>query len=238
MNRQINLQMRQVNKTQPQPIQDKNQNEIRTLLISSIDTRAIGTGNAIEGIAAVYDEFTQLYDWWGDTFYERIQKGALKDTLADGHDIFALKNHNWSDILGRTGANLTLSEQEKGLFFELKPNNSTLGRDILEDVRSGLIKGCSIGFRILDQYWEERDGDWFRTITKIELHEITLTPIPAYTSTTAEVRSLAPATANQKETNKIEIPKVESTEREQILLKCSRIDRMLENYWRKEGGYF
>ncbi|MBN2909149.1 HK97 family phage prohead protease [Polycladomyces sp. WAk] len=218
----------------PTPVVDKNQNEIRTLLIQSIETRSVGeSGTKITGLAAVYDEFTPLVDWWGDTFYERIQKGAMKDTLADGHDIFALKNHDWSAILGRTGANLTLSDTENGLFFELTPNNSTLGRDILEDVRSGLIRGCSIGFRILDQYWEERDGDWFRTITKLELREITLTPIPAYTSTSAEVRSLTPDTV-KKGGEMPEISASEQEERQKILLEANRVYEFLK----KQGGYY
>ncbi|AFH62258.1 HK97 family phage prohead protease [Paenibacillus caseinilyticus] len=173
---------------------DPNQNEVRTLRLTKLETRALGdeasTGTKITGYAAVYEEFTELRDWWGDRFYERIAKGAFDDTLADGHDIFALKNHDWNLILGRSGANLTLESHENGLYFELLPNNSSLGQDMKEDVRSGLIKGCSFGFRIVDQEWEQRDDDWFRTIKKVELQEITLTPIPAYSSTTAEVRSL------------------------------------------------
>lgn len=209
---------------------DENQNEVRTLLINSIETRAISeTSTKIEGLAAVYEEFTELRDWWGDVFYERIQKGAMTDTINAGHDIFALKNHNWSDILGRTGANLTISDRSDGLFFELKPNNSTLGRDILEDVRSGLIKGCSIGFRIVDQYWEERDGDWFRTITKLDLREITLTPIPAYTSTTAEIRSLTPNITKKVSNN---INNTEQEERNEILLDINRVERLLQR-----GGF-
>jgi HK97 family phage prohead protease len=209
---------------------DKNQNEVRTLLISGMETRAQGdAGTKITGLAAVYDEFTPLTDWWGDTFYERIEKGALKDTLADGHDIFALKNHNWNDVLGRTGANLVLENRDDGLYFELTPNNSTLGRDMLEDVRSGLIKGCSIGFRIVDQYWEERDGDWFRTITKLELREITLTPIPAYTSTTAEVRSLTPDMVRNTSNMPQNQPNGEQEERNAILAEAERIQKLLQN---------
>ncbi len=192
-------------------------------MINQLETRAEGeTGTKIVGYAAVYDQFVQLMDWWGETFHERIQKGAIRDSLAAGHDIFALKNHDWNAILGRTGANLTLEDRENGLYFELKPNNSTLGRDILEDVRSGLIKGCSIGFRILDEEWEERDGEWFRTIKKLELREITLTPIPAYVSTSAEVRSLTPDLAKKPpETAQNDL--AEQQERQAILDEAERI---------------
>ena len=168
-----------------------NTHEVRTVNILNLETRSEGTtGNKIVGYAAVYDEFTKITDRWGDTFQEKISRDAAKASLEDGHEIFALKNHNWDMVLGRTGANLTLKNDEKGIYFELEPNNSTLANDLKEDVRSGIIKQCSIGFRIKDQEWEERDGEFFRIIKEIEIFEITLTPIPAYTSTSAEVRSL------------------------------------------------
>jgi uncharacterized protein len=212
-------------KSKPALILDKNQNEIRTLWIQHLETRSqADTDPKITGRAAVYGEFQLLIDMWGDHFYERIQKGALTETLAGDHDIFALKNHNWNEILGRTGTNLTLSDQENGLYFELVPNHSTLGRDILEDVRSGLIQGCSIGFRIVDQEWEERKGEWFRTITGLELREITLTPIPAYTSTSAEVRSL---TLDQAKVDSTQID-LEQEERSFILAEAERIQRILQ----------
>lgn len=169
----------------------KNTHEVRTVNILNLETRVEGSsGNKIVGYAAVYDEFTQITDRWGDSFYEKVSKDAAKDSLEDGHEIFALKNHNWDMVLGRTGANLILRNDEKGIYFELEPNNSTLANDLKEDVRSGIIKQCSIGFKILDQDWGEKDGAYFRVIKQIELFEITLTPIPAYTSTTAEIRSL------------------------------------------------
>jgi uncharacterized protein len=212
-------------KSKPALILDKNQNEIRTLWIQHLETRSqANTDPKITGRAAVYGEFQLLMDMWGDHFYECIQKGALTETLAADHDIFALKNHNWNEILGRTGTNLTLSDQENGLYFELVPNQSTLGKDILEDVRSGLIQGCSIGFRIVDQEWEERKGAWFRTIIELELREITLTPIPAYTSTSAEVRSLTP---DQVKVDPTQIDP-EQEERSFILAEAERIQRTLQ----------
>lgn len=207
----------------PQMVMNQNNNEVRTIIVKDLEERAKGDGgNKITGFAAVYDEFTEIRDLWGDTFHERIVKGAFKDTLSDGHDIFALHNHNWNKVIGRTGANLVLEDRENGLYFDLVPNQTSLGRDMLEDVRSGLIKGCSFGFRIVDQDWEERDGTWFRTINKAELSEITLTPIPAYSQTNAEVRSLTPN--QEKKQNSIT---AEQEERNAILAEANRIQRKL-----------
>jgi len=208
--------------------QQTNQNEIRTLPIHGLETREKGEKQVkITGYAVVYDEFTEIRDIWGDVFYERITQDALKRTIEDGHDIFALRNHNWDHVVGRTGQNLTLQSDEKGLYFELIPPNTTLGRDVTEEVRSGLVTQCSIGFRVLNQEWEERDGDWFRTITELELYEITLTPIPAYTSTSAEVRSLTPDMV-KKGGRTPEISASEQEERQKILAEANRIYQLLE----------
>ncbi|MEH6848570.1 HK97 family phage prohead protease [Bacillus pseudomycoides] len=211
----------------------KDENEIRTVYIRNLETREKGSqGTKVTGYAAVYDEFTALSDWWGETFFERIDKNALKNTLADGHDIFALKNHNWDDVIGRTGANLNLENHENGLYFELSAPNTTLGRDVLEEVRSGLISGCSIGFKVKDQNWEEKDGDWFRTITDIELHEITLTPIPAYAQTSVEVRSLTIKPDNKSVKIDVNQTNLEQEERNAILAEANEIYKSMK----KQGG--
>lgn len=209
----------------------KNQNEIRTLPIQNLEARGKNNeGTKITGYAAVYDEFTQIYDFWGDYFYERIAAGAMKRTLEAGHDIFALRNHNWDNVVGRTGQNLTLSSDENGLYFDLTPPNTTLGRDVLEEVRGGLVNQCSIGFRVLESDWEFKGDEVFRTITDLELYEITLTPIPAYTSTSAEVRSLKKGIL--KGEKQPQINKDEQEERRQILAEAERIHQVLKN----EGG--
>ncbi|MHB9949491.1 peptidase [Clostridium botulinum] len=212
-----------------------NTHEVRTVNILNLETRSEGdNGNKIVGYAAVYDEFTRLTDRWGDYFYEKISRDAAKESLEDDHEIFALKNHNWDMVLGRTDANLTLKNDEKGIYFELTPNNSTLANDLKEDVKSGIIKQCSIGFRILDQEWEEKEGEYFRVIKQIELFEITLTPIPAYTNTTAEVRSLN-SSQNQDEKNKINTRTADLNEQEErsIILKEARNQiNEIDNYFK------
>lgn len=167
-----------------------NSHEVRTLQINNIVARSTQADKMqVVGVAAVYGQYTEIFDLSGESFYERISRDAVRDTLADGHEVFCLKDHDWGSVLGRTGANLSLANKTDGLHFELIPNGSSLGRDILEDVRSGLIKGCSIGFRVIEDSWEKRNGTWHRTILSLDLSEVTLTPFPAYTTTNAQVRS-------------------------------------------------
>lgn len=146
----------------------------------------------ITGYAAIFnDEYTLLRDRWGEKFYEKVSKGAFLRTLADNtRDKFMLVNHDWNKVIGRTGSNLKLEEDEKGLRFELTVPNTTEGNNLLENVRLGLIKGCSFGFSIIKEKtrWDD-DWNFYRDITEVDLFEVTATPIPAYADTEISARS-------------------------------------------------
>lgn len=146
----------------------------------------------IEGYAAIFsDEYTKLKDRWGDCFYEKISPGAFLKTLNDkSRDKFMLINHDWNKVVGRTNSNLELEEDNKGLKFNLEIPNTSDGNDLLENVRLGLVKGCSFGFNIVNQKtrWDD-DWNFYRDITEVDLFEITATPIPAYSDTEISCRS-------------------------------------------------
>lgn len=137
--------------------------------------------SVIQGRAIVFDEFQEARDYWGDVFFEQISS-SVRNNL-ETKDIFLLFNHDYANVIGRESVNVDITVSESGLDFEWRVPNTTLAQDVANMVRSGMVDGCSFGFIINDQKWEERDGDYFRTITDIELHEITITPIPFYKST-------------------------------------------------------
>lgn len=144
----------------------------------------------IVGYAAVFEEtYTQMYDAYGDVFYERVRPGAFKESLEKAN-VCMLVNHDWSRIVGRMGSNLKLEEDEAGLKFELDVPNTTEGNDLLENVRLGIIQGCSFGFYIERKItrWND-DWEYFQDLEKVELLEVTATPIPAYESTSISARS-------------------------------------------------
>ncbi|MCC0686318.1 HK97 family phage prohead protease, partial [Clostridioides sp. ZZV14-6345] len=85
---------------------------------------------------------------------------------------------------------------------------TTHGNDLLENVRLGLIKGCSFGFNIVNSK-TRFDDEWtyYRDITEVELFEITATPIPAYNDTEINCRSdisIKELRESQKEETKVE----------------------------------
>lgn len=162
--------------------------EIRTLDIQGLQTRSQGDSetNVIEGYAAVFDSPTDI---WG-MFTEIIAPGAFADAIASNDDIRALFNHDWNNVLGRTkSGTLRLSEDARGLKFEVDLPNTTLARDLSESLKRGDISQCSFGFVPTSETWDYEPEIPVRTINSVELHEISVVSIPAYEDTEVSLRS-------------------------------------------------
>lgn len=130
-------------------------------------------------------------------FIESVGSHALDNV--DLSSVFALYNHNFDNVLGKTGKNLSLSIDEKGLSFslELLPSDE----HIFELVKDGIINKMSFGFIVDKDDWQDSTH---RTILKIkELQEISLVPVPAYEGTDIIAKrslEMAEDTKTQEET--------------------------------------
>lgn len=145
----------------------------------------------IEGYALKFDRWSDTLGWYYP-FREKLERGCLDE--ADTSNVVALFNHNQSQILGRTGANLDLEVDNIGLKFRIKPTNTTLSKDLLENIRAGVINQCSFAFSIPDgedaEEWRENKetGIYERLINKIDrLYDVSVVTTPAYPDTEAVV---------------------------------------------------
>lgn len=138
------------------------------------------------GYAAVFDASADLGD-----FTETVRAGAFTKTLATrSGNVLALYDHERRSILGRTGAGtLKLSEDRKGLAFDLSLPDTTLGRDLAVLVERGDVAGCSFAFVCDADQWEMRGKTLHRDLLAVSLQEITITPTPAYADTAVALRS-------------------------------------------------
>lgn len=196
----------------------KEKADIRTINNHIRATKNIANEHVIEGKAIV---FNQQSEYMG--FYEIIKPEAVEGI--DWSNTLLLYDHSFSNILARVDAkNLTINVKEDGVYFQATLNDSTLANDVYNDIKSGNVKGCSFGFNIAEggDTWDfTADGTPLHIITKIEnIPELSLTPIPAYTQTSAsvvrhlnkleEVRKMADKEKEiKKEEKTVEEPKAE-----------------------------
>lgn len=142
-------------------------------LTTDVEIRAVTKQqrHLLEGYAIVFDSPSGNMG-----FIETVDPQALNGV--DLSNVFALYNHDFNNVLGKQGKNLSLAIDEKGLFFslELLPSDE----HIFELVQQGIINKMSFSFNVESDVWQ----DDTRKITKIkQLQEISLVAIPAYQGT-------------------------------------------------------
>lgn len=183
-------------------------------LQTELKTRAEPDGQDmyIEGYFAVFNRQTEL--WPGA--YEEVAPGAFDETL--GNDIRALINHDTTLVLGRNKAGtLELKADSYGLWGRVKINpNDTDAVNLYERVKRGDVDQCSFGFNILEEITDWRDDGTVKwTITKIDLHEVSVCTFPAYEETGVQARK---AEVDQHRKRQLEQRKTKLKERLQACL--------------------
>lgn len=121
------------------------------------------------------------------TFAEALAKARMKE-----QDIDFLFEHDKDRILSSTAnASLLLEEDEVGLYMEAKISKTSWGKDLFVLIKDNIVRGLSFGMKVLREDWSRgADGIPLRTITDIELYEISALKAPAYQNTLLEARGL------------------------------------------------
>tara|TARA_Y100001951_G_scaffold1819_1_gene1268 strand:+ start:2768 stop:3427 length:660 start_codon:yes stop_codon:yes gene_type:complete len=119
----------------------------------------------IKGYASVFDN--------KDSDNDIIRKGSYRKTISEnGQRVKYLYQHDMDKPLGKMSM---LEEDDKGLIFESKIAKTTLGKDVIELIKSGVITENSVG--ILPIQKEMVDG--VRNITEVKLYEISAVTLAA-----------------------------------------------------------
>jgi len=101
-------------------------------------------------------------------FIEKIQPGAFEDAIRNS-DVRALFNHDNNYILGRKSAGtLTLIEDDRGLFYEIDPPDTSYANDLIESLSRGDIDDSSFGFTVAEERWDDSGEIPVRTILKVK----------------------------------------------------------------------
>ena len=119
------------------------------------------------GIVTGYGSVFNKVDADGDI----ITKGAYTKTIAEnGERVKYLYQHKMDMPLGKM---IKLYEDEKGLMFEAEIPKTTLGKDVMELMKAGVITENSVGIMPL-QKESCPDGmdNCYRKLTEVKLYEI------------------------------------------------------------------
>lgn len=119
---------------------------------------------------------------------ERIAPAAFRQSLEED-DVLGLFNHNMDFPLARRGAGtLLLKADERGMYYEIDPPDTQLGRDTMTSIKRGDIGGSSFGYFIRKAKWS-REGDWdIRMIEDAKLVDVGPVTSPAYKAASAGLR--------------------------------------------------
>lgn len=157
------------------------------------ELRATGTANErrIEGYACTWNTQADL-----GNFFEVIAPKPF--TSLDTDEVVMLFNHDDSLILGRSGVNLELAQDEVGLRFVCTLNDSSTATDCHANLKAGILRECSFAFTVLDggETWSTLpNGKMLRTLNSLRLWDTSVVTSPAYPGTSAAARNVIAASA-------------------------------------------
>lgn len=159
----------------------------RPLADANFEVRQVDGKNRISGYAIVWNSPTSI-----GQFDEVCDPAMLNRTLKENPDVLLLRDHEQSLLLGRTGRNLTLTVDSKGLKFacDLIADSSN-ATQAYADIKAQLLTGCSFGFQVEQDSWTNQDsGVPLRRLLDVTLFEASVTSFPAYQSTSVDARSI------------------------------------------------
>ena len=108
-----------------------------------------------------------------DSDNDVIKKGAYKKTIEENGDrVKYYYQHKLDKPLGKINE---LYEDEKGLMFVAEIPKTTLGMDVLELMKAGVITENSVGIMPIQK--EVRDG--YRELTEVKLYEVSAVSLAA-----------------------------------------------------------
>jgi len=160
-------------------------------------------------ISGYFSPFNSLSEPIGFGFKERMLPGAFNRSIRTNSDILALDWHQLNScqaVIGSMRAGTArLREDSQGLYGEIEPPDTTVARDLVANMKAGNVKGASIGFRDVKGgiKWTQEDGWDVRSVSDLNLHEVSVTAMPAYKATALSARSLFGSTINNEHGNLI-----------------------------------
>lgn len=120
----------------------------------------------VKGYASIFNNI--------DSDNDIIRKGAYKKTIDEaGKRVKYLYQHEMDKPIGKMRM---LEEDDKGLMFEAEIAKTTLGKDVMELIKSGIITENSVGIMPIRK---EMNGEGQREIYEVRLFEVSAVTLAA-----------------------------------------------------------
>lgn len=103
-----------------------------------------------------------------------VEKGAFDEFMAKNKDnnFVMLFNHSSDKPIGKASFYLDKNED---LMFEGKVyTNTSIGGDVANNIKNEVLKGVSIGFKVLEEVENREDGNYEYKVTKAEIYELSV----------------------------------------------------------------
>lgn len=114
--------------------------------------------NEFEGYASAFGN--------ADSYNDIVVKGAFAKTIQESKRVKVLWQHDPHQPIGKP---IAMSEDSKGLHVKAKISNTTLGKDVVQLIKDGVIDELSIGFNTIKDEWDQKSGA--RLIKEVKLWE-------------------------------------------------------------------
>lgn len=156
-------------------------------LYKNFELKSAGDNGEVEGYASTW---TKKPDSYGDI----VVKGAFEETLKKraetGHPFPLCYGHDLDQIIGKID---NIEEDETGLKVKASFLSTTLAQEKRELVKEGIVWQFSFAYEILESEnptEDEKKEGIFQKLTKLDLFEVSLVPIPAnQTAIVTEVKA-------------------------------------------------
>ena len=146
-----------------------------------------GENGVVEGYASTW---TKTPDSYGDIVIKGAFEEALKKRKATGHPFPLCFNHDFDQIIG---AVFEAYEDDYGLKIRASFLNTPAAQEKRELVKEGIVWQFSFAYSILGAEKpteEEQKQGIFQKLTKLDLYEVSLVPVPAnQTAVVTEVKN-------------------------------------------------